>query len=381
MKIEKNMIPEGFTIGLVILDGFPVLFFGAAVILLGTILHSALFAIGAALCFAAGTAKVLWKLIVTTRKKNIRWLFVQMRYFMPGGFALMILGTVQHRNDDAVAAVLRAAVRMPVLPFLLAGVLGFALMGIFAAVLNSNNARSNWIEQITNTVGQFSILMGIILLTFAADCAMADDTAVQALTPTASVGIFVTDDQVTFTPATESRIGLIFYPGGKVDHAAYAPLLHRLAENGITCVAVKMPLELALFDADCADRVMEEHPEIEKWYLAGHSLGGVMAAQYAGTHPDRLDGVILLAAYSTKPLDGVRAISIYGSEDAVLNRKQYEMTRDNFPADVVEIEIPGGNHSQFGSYGKQPKDNAALISPQEQWDITCNAIMDFIDNQ
>ncbi len=78
--------------------------------------------------------------------------------------------------------------------------------------------------------------------------------------------------------------------------------------------------------------------------------------------------MILLAAYSTKDLCGtsLRALSVYGSEDGVLNRASYEKYRDNLPADCTEVIIEGGCHAQFGSYGAQNDDGTPTISNEEQ---------------
>ena len=88
-------------------------------------------------------------------------------------------------------------------------------------------------------------------------------------------------DMIVLYPEEDnaSDIGLIFYPGGKVETEAYAPLLDQLAEQGITCVLVEMPLHLAVFDINAADDIYEQFPEITSWYLCGHSLGGAMASQ------------------------------------------------------------------------------------------------------
>ena len=60
--------------------------------------------------------------------------------------------------------------------------------------------------------------------------------------------------------------------------AVYAPLLHDLAEDGILCVLVKMPCNLAVLDMNAADGIPECFPEVTDWYIGGHSLGGAMAA-------------------------------------------------------------------------------------------------------
>lgn len=93
--------------------------------------------------------------------------------------------------------------------------------------------------------------------------------------------------------------------------------------------------------------------EYENWYIGGHSLGGAMAASYAADHLDMLRGVVLLSAYPTDSLkEGeLSVLSIYGSEDKVLNMEKVKEGREYMPSDYTEICIDGGNHAQFGNYG------------------------------
>ena len=194
----------------------------------------------------------------------------------------------------------------------------------------------------------------------------------------------LSDDSVTVTQVNSSWVfapdaptaGLIFYPGGKVEYTAYAPLLHRLAEEGILCVLLKMPCNLAVLDMNAADGIAEEFPAVSHWYIGGHSLGGAMASSYAAKHTDELDGLVLLAAYSTADLtdSGLRVFSAYGSEDGVLNREKYDANRSNLPADTTEVIFSGGCHAGFGSYGAQKGDGTPTISAEDQQQQTADAL-------
>lgn len=181
--------------------------------------------------------------------------------------------------------------------------------------------------------------------------------------------------RIIFRPE-QIRAGLIFYPGGKVDHVAYAPLMVKLAARGFLCVLVKMPLQLAFLNTDAADSVYADFPETEHWYLAGHSLGGAAAALYAKDHTDKLDSLILLASYSTSDLreSGLKVLSIYGSDDGVLNRDAYNKNRSNLPENTAEIVIPHGNHASFGDYGPQKGDGACSLGIGEQIESTADII-------
>jgi dienelactone hydrolase len=170
--------------------------------------------------------------------------------------------------------------------------------------------------------------------------------------------------------------GLIFYPGGKVEHTAYIPLMEALASEGTLCILVKMPFRLAVFDSNAADGLQENYPEVESWYLGGHSLGGSMAASYLSKHAKVFDGLILLGSYSTADLSDldVEVLSIYGSEDLVMNRENYEENKKNLPDDFKEVIIDGGCHAYFGMYGAQEGDGVPAISNEEQIARTVEAI-------
>ena len=224
------------------------------------------------------------------------------------------------------------------------------------------------------------LVIGIGGYAYVSDYYHADETALEAMAyQTDRVQAEQDGDVIWFVPE-EPTAGLIFYPGGKVEYTAYAPLLRSCAENGILCALVRMPGNLAVLDANAADGLQEAYPEIITWYIAGHSLGGAMAATYAAAHPEDFDGLILLAAYSTKDLTGtaLRVLSVYGSADSVMNRESYEKNRSNLPADTTEVVLDGGCHAQFGSYGPQDGDGVPTISGEEQVRQTTEAITAFI---
>lgn len=180
-------------------------------------------------------------------------------------------------------------------------------------------------------------------------------------------------------PGTYMEKGIIFYPGGLVDYHSYLPLMTYCAEKGFVCFIVKMPYDFAFMDKRAAGRFLKLHPEIKNWYVAGHSLGGAMAASYVSRHKDKFDGLILLAAYSTHDISDsdFKVLSIYGSNDGILNLDHYQKFKKNLPAvgnGLTEIIIDGGNHSQFADYGVQDGDRAAEISSDEQQRITADEI-------
>lgn len=218
-----------------------------------------------------------------------------------------------------------------------------------------------------------------IFMGYVSDYYEADETAYAFLETTETVQ-YRGDSPIHFSPVDEANTGIIFYPGGKVDEVAYTPVIHPLAEAGYEVFIVDMPFHLAVFDIDAADDIIENNPKIEHWYLSGHSLGAAMAASYAGNNIEKLDGLILLSGYSTADLStsNLPVLSIYGTNDEVLNLEKLVEYQPNLPDNTIEQTIEGGNHAQFGRYGEQAGDGEAEISIEEQLAITVDSIQSFI---
>jgi len=193
--------------------------------------------------------------------------------------------------------------------------------------------------------------------------------ALAALESDAAVTV-ETDPWLTFTPTGQTpTTGLILYPGGRVDYRSYAPPARAIAEQGYFVVIPRMPLNLAVFSPGKAADVMAAYPEIEQWVVGGHSLGGAMAAKFAYSNPDAMDGLAFWAAYPAGSNDlsnrtDLALISIYGTEDMGL--EGIEASPALLPSQTQWVVIKGGNHAQFGWYGPQPGDGVATISREEQ---------------
>ena len=114
---------------------------------------------------------------------------------------------------------------------------------------------------------------------YVSDYYRTDTEAVEAFSPATVIEERHLDGGVAYVPEDASA-GVIFYPGGKVEYTAYEPLMVALAERGILAVLVKMPFNLAVLKQNAADGIREQFDGIDSWYMAGHSLGGSMAASY-----------------------------------------------------------------------------------------------------
>lgn len=183
------------------------------------------------------------------------------------------------------------------------------------------------------------------------------------------------DGVLEFIP-DEPKAGLVFYPGAFVDYRCYAPLMASLAKKGFLCVLTSPSFDLALLGKNVAVKLKHQYPETDIWYIGGHSLGGASAAMCIAANLDEFQGLVMLAAYSTKDLStsGKKVVSVYGSNDGVLNMANYEKCRANLPSDAMETVIKGGCHSYFATYGHQDGDGQATITRDQQIQATADAI-------
>ncbi len=205
---------------------------------------------------------------------------------------------------------------------------------------------------------------------YASDYYRAEQSAISVLQNNSNIEVL---DNLTILKG-DSDIGIIFYPGAKVEAIAYLPILEKLQAEGFTCVLVEMPYNMAIFNVNGADDILLEDinslSHVESWYMAGHSMGGGMASAYASKNQELIDGLILMGAYVYGDYPPENALTIYGTHNSNLEEKI------DYTQNIVIIE--GGNHAQFGNYGKQKGDPDADITPQEQQDITVEEVVKFV---
>lgn len=185
-----------------------------------------------------------------------------------------------------------------------------------------------------------------------------------------------------FTPKNVSATkGFIFYPGERVDSSSYAKLCNEVASYGYKVVAVDMPFNYANFGKNKATKVIEDNPEITKWVIGGDSLGGTAACEYAENNKN-VEGIVLISSYPRENISelGFKVLSIWGSKDNIVDYEELINSKDKLPKDTKYVEVEGANHSQFANYGTHSGDEVALISSDEQMDITIKNIVNFLYN-
>jgi len=189
---------------------------------------------------------------------------------------------------------------------------------------------------------------------------------------------------IVFTPGTATPTkGLIFYPGGEVDERGYALPLHEIAAAGYLVVLVPMPLQLAVFAPDKATEVIAAYPEISKWAIAGHSLGGSMAARYTFHHPENIDGLIMWDAYPADDMseNTLPVRMIHRSDAAGAVPEDYAPYLSRLPEQTDFVPLEGGQHLNFGNFiaGRMYRNEpAAELDPVQQRTRAVAATVEFM---
>ncbi len=231
--------------------------------------------------------------------------------------------------------------------------------------------KNNIIKKIFLIIIVIIIASSLALVAWAQSPYLAQDIALETMN--SSDNISYTDNYTIIKANENADTALIFYPGADVEAIAYLPLLKTIQENSnITCIIVEMPLNLAFLGINEADKVMqlEELSNIENWYISGHSLGSAMASVYAQDNDEKVEGLIVLGGYVYGEYDKEKSLTIYGTFNSELEKYM------DYEENIMIIE--GGNHAQFGNYGKQKGDPDATITPDEQQKITAQLIDEFI---
>lgn len=179
--------------------------------------------------------------------------------------------------------------------------------------------------------------------------------AMAAVASDSGVAVEEKDDWLIMRPKNQTpTTGLIVYPGAYCDIEGYAPILREVARGGYLVVGVSMPFNFSIFAPFSADDVREAFPEIERWVIAGHSMGGAMAGMYAADNQDKLGGIIFWDAYPPEsssladadlPVMHIHRATLEGAAP-----QKFEDMRHLFPADSVWFPVPGGIHMYFGSF-------------------------------
>jgi hypothetical protein len=175
----------------------------------------------------------------------------------------------------------------------------------------------------------------------------------------------------------------VLYPGGLVRPHAYTWLGVALAPVGVRTLIPAMPLDLAVLGRDRAGALIDRLAEDERRIVvAGHSLGGAMAAGWVERHPDGADGLVLMGAYPASGTDlsgrDLPTLVLAAEQDGLATLTEVRDGLARLP-DRAGLEVVGGAvHAFFGRYGPQRGDGLPTVPRSTAEDEIAGAVEAFI---
>ncbi len=209
------------------------------------------------------------------------------------------------------------------------------------------------------------------------------ETGADLLSSQNGYGVHVESYGIFYMPDSPLGIGLIFYTEARVPPEAYAWLGAGLAAKGHPVYLVKSPLNFANFAPKMADAIRQAHPEIERWAVGGHGLGGQAAALYAHGTKRPVAALVLLAAvpppFAGLATTNLQVLLVSASEDGLLSDGKLRAAESVLPPTTRHVVIQGGNHAQFGEYGPAEGDGKAMIDGGRQRAMVLDSLASFLD--
>lgn len=263
-------------------------------------------------------------------------------------------------------------------------------MDTSAAPVHTPARKRSWAQRTGSralSVTSFAILALMLLTTFfliwANSPMQGERRAALDVWENPAISVEQTPESVILSPANgASDTGLVFIPGARVDPYAYMYKLSGIVEAAnVTVVITKPTLNLAFFDTRSLDTFTAPVAGIDRWYVGGHSLGGVRACQLAeaGAADGTVEGLILFGSFCANDVagSGIAVLSISGSEDGLSTPQKITDARPLLPSDAVMVEIEGANHASFGNYGVQSGDGKATLGSAEARNAITESLVEF----
>lgn len=259
-----------------------------------------------------------------------------------------------------------------------AGIVGVMLL-VAALRGPPREPRRRWVPIATRVVGGVLSVLVLAALVWLRPFP-ADDPAVAAMAGGDGVRVEDSATRITLVPdGTRPTTGLVFQPGARVDPRAYVPLLARAAREGHLVVVVKQPFAIGFTALGAPEDVIAEHPEVSRWAVGGHSLGGVAASTFA--RDNDVEGLLLWASYPIESLADrdLAVASVSGTEDGLTTPADVAGSRSDLPPGTTFVAVEGAVHAFFGDYGEQPGDGRPTVSRAEAQDRIVAASVQLLD--
>ena len=134
------------------------------------------------------------------------------------------------------------------------------------------------------------------------------------------------------------------------------------------------------FSFDKANKIISANSKDEKWYLVSHNTSGEVAAKAAAGNK-KIVGVVFMGTYPLNDelkLINEPVLTIWGTNDGVLDFSKFSTYKRNLPASAEFMEIVGGNNTNFADVNLITGDREARTGTSIQQDMSAKRIDRFI---
>jgi hypothetical protein len=206
----------------------------------------------------------------------------------------------------------------------------------------------------------------------------------EAITASKSDNVTKERGLLIFEPQVPTIGNIIFYQGGLVQTESYSLLAQGLTDVGFRVFMPKMPLNLAILNTNAYRDILSTYPSELPWIMMGHSLGGATGAIALANDQLNIEGLVLLAAYTTESSDlsqsSLNVLSVVGAHDKVLSWENYDAYQSLLPESTTYAVLEEGNHGGFGHYGQQKGDGQSTITSDEQQAQLIQLLLEWLEN-
>ena len=186
------------------------------------------------------------------------------------------------------------------------------------------------------------------------------------------------DGGLLFRPADSNGHGILIMHGALIMPKSYAKTAAYFADRGYTVYLPMGPARLSVGVVDrAASRALEMN--VDKWFLIGHSMGGMASMELATRHSLNVQAIALWAGNmpTSYTFVDLPIIYIWGNNDGLLPEERFKLNRFNLPESVSYVTLEGANHKNFAMYSHQFFDKDAKIDWMEQIDFANLTTADF----
>jgi len=246
-------------------------------------------------------------------------------------------------------------------------------------------AKKRWLEKtILKVVAVVFLLLVISYVFWLQKTFKVTERADQAMLDTPGISVVKDESgRIDFVPKSQGMdIGIIIYPGEKIEPKSYANIARKLAQNGYPVSILKLRLNQPDISFGKGKKLVESKKDIKRWYILAHANGANIAYKDA-LKIKNISGFVFMGAIpegNDLNLVNMPVLSIWGTNDGLLDFSKTNEIKKRLPQSADYYMLEGGNSTNFADIELVSGDEEAIVSPSDQQAKAVRQILKFIRN-